>query len=212
MPKWNSSRKYRNNDDSESSITEIRIADKDSSPSILTGNRLYFYGDITDESVLAWNKQLDDVSKNMKIIQTTYDLPTPPPLYVYIQSNGGDFFAALSTLGHLENLKKTGFEVHTIVEGFCASGATLISVGGNPRFIRKHSCMMIHQISSNFGWGTYQQFQDEHKNVELMMNMIIGVYKEYTTFNPKDLSEILTHDLYLSTEECLKKGLVDKII
>lgn len=212
MPQWNSpSHKYRN-DDNESSVTEIKIADKDTSSPITTSNRLYFYGDITDNSILNWNKQLDDVSRNMKIIQITYDFPVPPPIYIYIQSNGGELFASLSTLGRIKNLKENGFEIHTIVEGLCASGATLISIGGSRRFIRKHSSMMVHQISSTFWGGTYQQFQDEQKNVELMMSLIINVYQEYTKFDIKELGEILNHDLYLSTEECLKKGLVDKVL
>jgi ATP-dependent protease ClpP protease subunit len=211
MAQWKAPlHKYRN-DDTEGSITEIRIADRDSSPTNITGNHLYFYGDITIDSVLSWNKQLDDVSRNMKVVQTMYDLVNPPPIHIYIQSGGGEVFASLSVLGKIESLKKTGNEIHTIVEGFCASGATLISVGGSKRFIRNHSCMMVHQISSNF-WGTYQQFQDEQKNVDLMMNLITEVYDKYTKFNSKDLNDILNHDLYLSTDKCMEKGLVDQVL
>jgi ATP-dependent protease ClpP protease subunit len=210
MAQWKAPRKHHN-DDNEGSITEIRLTERDSSPNSVIGNHLYFYGEITLESVLTWGRQLDDVSKNMKIIQTTYDLVAPPPIHIYIQSGGGEVFASLSILGRIESLVHNGFEIYTIVEGGCASGATLISVGGSRRFIRNHSCMMIHQISSDF-WGTYQQFQDEQKNIELMMRLVKEVYNKYTVLTEKDLNDILTHDLYLSVEECIKKGLVDEVL
>jgi len=211
MPQWKAPHKSKLNDECESGITEIQIANKDQSQSNVTANRLYFYGDITDDSVIGWNRQLDDVSKNLKVLQTMYDLSAPPPIHIYIQSNGGEIFAALSTLGRLIELRNKGFDIHTIVDGFCASGATLISVGGSKRFIRPYACMLIHQLSSEF-WGTYEEFKDEKQNVDLIMTIIKKVYKDHTTLDPKELDEILTHDLYLSPQECLDKGLVDEVM
>ena len=211
MPKWNTPKRKYADEDPESSITELQITNKDQSGPSITANRLYFYGDINDDTVLGWNRQLDDVSKNMKVIQTMYDLPAPPPIHIYIQSYGGEVFAALATLGRISHLVKTGFEVHTVVEGFCASAATLISVGGSRRFMRPYSCMMIHQLSSGF-WGTYAEMKDEQKNVDLMMNIIRSVYNKHTHLGLKDLDDILTHDLYLSPEECIQKGLTDEVL
>lgn len=212
MPHWNLPRKsYRNDDAADGAVTEIRIAEKDSSPSSMTNNRLYFYGDISEETALNWNKQLDELSKNLKVVQTIYELQNPPIIYIYIHSAGGDLFAALSVLGRIEQLKDKGFLVHTIVDGYCASAATLISIAGNKRFLQRHGCMLIHQLSSSF-WGTYNQFQDEKRNVELMMEQIKVVYRTYTTFEEKDLNEILSHDIYLYKDECLKQGLIDEVL
>ena len=208
MPQWKTRPHKYANDESEGTITEIRIADKDSSISTTTGNRLFFYGNVSEESALLWNKQLDDTSRNMKIIQLMYDLPTPPPINIFIQSNGGEVFAALSTLGRIQSLKKDGQVINTTIEGFCASAATLISVMGSTRYIRKYSCMMIHQLSSNF-WGNYQEFQDEQKNVELIMGIITNIYKNTTKMDIDALRETLKHDLYLPVESCLAWGLVD---
>jgi ATP-dependent Clp protease, protease subunit len=212
MHKWITPvRKYKN-DDSEGEITEIRmVSEKDSQSSQLNGNRLYFYGNINNEIVLDWNKQLDDTSRSMRIMQTMYDLEVPPPIYIYLQSNGGEIFAALSVLGRIESLKAQGFAIHTIVEGFCASAGTLISVGGTKRLIRKYSCMMIHQLSGG-AWGKYSELKDEQQNLDLLMKTIQDIYKKYTKINKSDLNEILKHDIYLSAENSLEKNLVDGII
>lgn len=210
-PKWTSPQRRYRNDESSDGAMEIRLTEGSSTQPQIASNKLYFYGDITSESVLGWNKQLEEVSKNVRVIQTIYDLESPPPVYIYIQSNGGEIFAALSTVGRISELKDSGINVTTIVEGFAASAATFISVCGSTRLIRRHSCMMIHQLSSGF-WGTYREFQDEKRNVEMMMEMINGIYKTYTSFDINGLHEILEHDLYLSPEECLAKGLVDSVL
>lgn len=211
MPQWKSPTKKYNSDDTEGTVTEIRLTDKESSNSNINNNRLYFYGNINDETALGWNKQLDDTSRNMKMMQVMYDLATPPPIYVYIQSNGGEIFASLSILGRFESIKSQGIEIYTIVDGFCASGATIISVGGSTRYIRKYSCMMIHQLSGGC-WGTFSEMKDEQQNLDLLMEIIKDVYKERTLFTDQELQNILTHDLYLSSDECINLGLVDKII
>jgi ATP-dependent Clp protease, protease subunit len=209
MHQWKSTPNYRN-DEAEGAM-EIRIANGEPNGSQITGNRLYFYGDINGEVVLDWNRQLDDTSRNMKIMQTMYDLQTPPQLSIYIQSNGGEIFPALSVLGRIESLKNDGFEIRTIIDGFCASSATLISIGGSTRYIRKYSCMMIHQLSGG-AWGTYSELKDEQQNIDLLMNTIRGVYNKNANIPESELNEILTHDLYLSAEECIAKKLVDKIL
>jgi len=56
------------------------------------------------------------------------------------------------------------------------------------------------------------QFKDEIKNLELIMNMIKGVYLKKTKFNNQELEDLLSHDLYLNAEKCLEYGLVDAII
>ena len=60
------------------------------------GNKIYFYTDISKDTILTLNKQIDVVSKQMKIVQLTYDLPTPPPIEIHICSDGGDVFASLA--------------------------------------------------------------------------------------------------------------------
>lgn len=179
--------------------------------SSINNNRIYFYGEVTKDSILVLNKQLDETARNLRVFQVNYDMVAPPPVRLYIQSDGGDLIAALSTLSRLVELKERGFEVHTIVEGLAASAATLISVGGSHRYIRRHAYMLIHQLRSGF-WGTYAEFQDENKNVTLLMDQIRQIYKSYSKFRGKQLESILKRDLYLSAEECVKMGLADAIL
>lgn len=176
--------------------------------SSIQGNKIYFYTDITKDTVLTLNKQIDDLTKQMKIIQLTYNLSNPPPIEIHICSDGGDVFAANASVDKILN---NDVPIYTYVEGVVASGATLLSTAGHKRFITKNSVMLIHQVTSGL-WGNYLEFKDEIKNLDLIMTLIRSVYLKKSKFKPKQLDKILSRDLFLSSEECLKHGLVDQIL
>lgn len=173
-----------------------------------TGNKIYFYSDVTRESILSLNRQIDELTKQMKIVQLTYNMPDPPRIEIHICSDGGDIFAGMAAVDKIVN---NSIPVDTYCEGIVASAATFLSAVGHKRYITPSSCMLIHQVSSGL-WGNYKEFKDEIKNLDLLMSLIKGVYLKTTHFDDKALDELLSHDLCLSAESCLEHGLVDKIL
>lgn len=174
----------------------------------INSNQIFFYDDVTRQSIYTLNRQLDATAKSIQILQIHYNLPTLVPVQLYINSEGGEVFSAFSAV---DRIKSSAVPVHSYVEGFCASAATLLSVCAHKRYIRKNGFMLIHQLSSSV-WGNFQQIQEETKNLELLMNRIKKIYKIHTKFDDKELDTLLKQDLYLDAEECLKYGLVDEII
>lgn len=209
MPKWKVPTHPRTDDND--SIAEIKISEKDNTSQIFSGNKLYFYGDIDLDSNLSWNKQLDELSKVLLLNKIVYDQDCAPIIKIYIRSDGGDLYSSLSIMAKIEEIKKKGVEIYTIIDGMAASGATIISVSGTKRYIQKNACMMIHQLSSAF-WGTYKDFQDEQKNLDLSMEQVRDVYLRYSKLDVNKLNEVLSNDLYFSATESLNFGLVDEII
>lgn len=172
------------------------------------GNKIYFYTDISKDTILTLNKQIDSVTKQMKIVQLTYDLISPPPIEIHICSDGGDVFAAMSSVDKINN---NAVPIYTYIEGVAASAATLLSVCGHKRFISKNSVMLIHSVSSGL-WGNYMAFKEELQNLDLIMTLIKSVYLKKSKFKEKELDEVLKHDLFMNSSKCLKMGLVDIII
>ena len=205
MKNW----KYRNDEAGEGEeVTKIISIEKQTTEASPQGNRIYFYSEVTRDSILTLNRQIDELSKQMKIIQFTYNLPEPPHIEIHMCSEGGDIFAAMSTV---DKIIDNPVPVDTYCEGIVASAGTLLSSVGHTRYITKSSCMLVHQVSSGL-WGNYMQFKDEIKNLELIMNLIKGVYMKRTKFDNTELEELLSHDLYLGSDKCLEYGLVDKIL
>lgn len=180
---------------------------KDSSISI-GSNQIFFYDDVTRQSVFNLSRQLDATSKALQILRINFNLPTPPPIELYINSDGGEVLSAFSVV---DRIKSSPIPVHSYCEGMVASAATLLSVCAHKRYIRKNGFMLIHQLSSGL-WGPFEDLKEEVANMELLMKYIKSIYLQHTKISETNLVEILKHDTYLNAEECLKLGLVDEIL
>ena len=170
-------------------------------------NKIYYYANVNRESVAELNKKIGELESKSLTLGHNLDIE-PPTLKLLINSGGGSITAGISSM---DTILRCKVPVETYVDGFCASAATFISVVGGRRFMSRNSYMLIHQLSSSL-WGKYSEIEDEKKNLDLMMETIKNVYKEYTRVPMKKLDEILKHDLLWDAKTCLNYGLIDKII
>lgn len=170
-------------------------------------NILYFYAEVYRDNILKLNKELATLNNHI-LYQSIITNNQPAEIFLNIQSYGGSIFSGLSAMDMISNSR---IKVNTIVDGCAASAATLMSVSGSRRYIKRHSYILIHQLSSIF-WGNYEQLKDDMENSTKFMGMIKGIYKERTKIPMKKLNEILKHDLWFSAAEALQYGLVDEII
>ena len=170
-------------------------------------NKIYYYAGVNRDSASELNKKIGELESKSLTLSSNLDIE-PPTLKVFINSGGGSVVSGISSM---DTILRTKVPVHTYVDGFAASAATFMSVVGNYRFMSRNSYMLIHQLSTQF-WGTYSNFEDEKKNLDLMMITIKNVYKKYTKVPLKELNTILKHDLLWDAEKCLEYGLIDEII
>ena len=170
-------------------------------------NKIYFYANINRESVVELNKKVGEIESKSLTLANNLDI-SPPVIKILINSGGGSITAGISSM---DTILRCKVPVETYVDGFCASVATFISVVGKKRYMSRNSYMLIHQLSSSL-WGKYSEIEDEKKNLDLMMETIKSVYKEYTKVPMKKLDEILRHDLLWDANTCLKYRLIDEII
>jgi len=147
-------------------------------------------------------KTLETVTSGVEVTGTTFK-----PINLHISSHGGSLMDCMIAVDAIRNSK---IPIHTVVEGYAASAATLISMVGKKRYITKNSYMLIHQLST-WSMGKYEELLDEHKNNTEMMNHLKRLYKEYTNMTAEELDEVLKRDIWWNSNECLKQGLVDEI-
>ena len=170
-------------------------------------NKIYFYSGVNRNSCVELNKKIGEMeSKSLTLSKTLGILP--PSIKLFINSGGGSIVSGIASM---DTIIRTEVPVHTYVDGFSASSATFLTVVGDKRFMSRNSYMLIHQLSSNF-WGTYSNFEDEKKNLDLMMKTIKDVYKQYTKLPMKKLDEILKRDLLWDAQTCLDYGMIDEIV
>ena len=172
-------------------------------------NHIYFYENIDETTILQLNIYLKDFILENKILSLDVVLEEILPVYLHINSNGGQLLDAFSTVDLITSSKEV--KIVSIVEGTAASAATLISVSCHYRQITKNSMMLIHELSSG-GWGKYSEIETEMKNMTDMMKNLREIYIKNTTLTDEELLKILKKDRYWNAKKCLRKGLVDEII
>ena len=170
-------------------------------------NKIYYYANVNRDSAAELNKKVGEIESKSLTLGHNLDI-NPPSIKILINSGGGSITAGISSM---DTVLRCKVPVETYVDGFCASAATFISVVGGRRFMSRNSYMLIHQLSSSL-WGKYSEIEDEKKNLDLMMETIKSVYKEYTKVPMRKLDEILRHDLLWDAKTCLKYVLIDEII
>ena len=183
-------------------------SDKPKHVTTINSNEIYFYTDVNNESCVLLNKSITDLGKQLQMAKITFGLEETPHIKLYINSDGGEVFGALSTV---DRISKSEVPVHSYIEGLVASAATLISVSCQKRYIRKNSIILIHQIRSWFG-GTHENIKDEVHNLDVLSNIIKQIYLTNTKLSEQELNKLLKRDIYLSAEEAIRYGLADKIV
>jgi len=170
-------------------------------------NRILFHCSVSESSCFELIDALDQACKYVNDIYTIDE--EKPSIVLHINSYGGDVHAALSVVEHIKSLN---VNVTTICEGYVASAGVLLSLAGKRKIIRKHSYMLIHEISSSC-WGKYTELKDEMKNNKRLMKDLINYMKEACNgkLPEENIDELLRHDISWGAKKCLKYGLVDEI-
>lgn len=172
-------------------------------------NHVYFYSQVNSDrclDLIRTIRQIDGTLRNERISRNTPD-EHATPIWLHINSGGGSLFDGLAVA---DQLKSISTPIYSIVEGYSASAATIISTSCQKRYILPNSFMMIHQLSS-MQWGTYAEFQDEMHILEMAMNSLYGVYEENTKMKREEIVELLKHDSWFNAVNAVKVGLVDSV-
>lgn len=169
-------------------------------------NHIFFYDDVSTESCLSLNREIQAAVRELRSYSLDYSCESPK-IYIHINSYGGELLACFSTLDYIKNCP---VPVVSIIEGCAASAATLISVVASERYMTTNSWMLIHQLSGGY-WGKYEEMEEDLDNSRKFMDKIYEIYEEHTKLKKSELKKILKRDEWWDYQTCLKNGLVDGV-
>jgi ATP-dependent protease ClpP protease subunit len=176
--------------------------------SYVVDNNIYFTDDITMDTINKLIKQIRSLEKKLIMMGLNLKI-SPPPIVLHITSNGGSVIAALKCINLIKSLT---IDIHSVIDSFAASAATLISVCCDKRLMNKYSSLLIHELRSQTSWSKLSDLQDEVGNMTKMMEQLKDIYAEHTNMTRSQLSKILRRDIEWSPQEAMKHGLIDEIV
>jgi len=173
------------------------------------GNKVYFHKEVTRESILKLVSTLKHTIKKVKNTAEYIGSTEEIPIYLFVNSSGGDYFAGMSAHDHIKNLD---YPIYTVIDGMTASAGTFITLAGTKRYMLKNSWVLIHQIKSWFeGYYTFEEAKDDIENTTNFMKSLTKLYLENTNIPKKKLDTFFKHDLYIDSNEALQLGIIDGI-
>jgi ATP-dependent Clp protease, protease subunit len=160
---------------------------------------IYLNSDIEESSLELFQKAMDELEKNSDI-----------PIRIEISSYGGNVYDMLGMVDRIQSSP-----CHVITRGFgkIMSAATFILAAGDERIMGSNSWVMIHETSD---WirGSLSEMKNELKHIETLENQMNLLYERLSKgkTKAKTFEKLCARDCYLTAEETLKLGLIDRIL
>lgn len=180
---------------------DIRLEDSIQA-SILESRRLFLNEAVDSESV-------GDLIRKLWYLE----IKAPgDPIVLMINSPGGEINAGFALW---DQIKMISSPVTTIVTGLAASMGSVLSLAAAPkrRFATPNARFMIHQpLIGGIVKGQATDLEIQAKEMLKIRGVLIDIYAKATGKDPKKIEKDIDRDTWLSAEEALEYGLIDKIV
>jgi ATP-dependent Clp protease protease subunit len=177
------------------------------------GERSYdIYSRLLKDRIVMLSGEVNDAVASSIVAQLLFLEAEDPEkdIYFYINSPGGVVTAGMAIYDTMNYIRP---DVSTICIGQAASmGAFLLSSGEKgKRYALPHARIMIHQPLGGA--------QGQATDIEIQANEILRIKKELNSILAKNTGQSIKkvekdtdRDNFMSAEECVKYGMIDKVL
>lgn len=178
--------------------------------------REFDYGlDIEDNIILVQ----DEISQGMvfdcisKVRLLRKINPELKSITLLLNSPGGDVVETLALIDYIRTLKDNeDISTNIVCRGSAMSAAALLlSCGTGLRAASKHSKVMVHQLST-MNFGKLEDIKSNAKFAEQLEDDCNTLMAEVTKKDKEFWKENQRSDYFLSANEALELGIIDKIV
>ena len=179
------------------------------------GERAYdIYSRLLKERIIMLNGPVEDQMANIVVAQLLFLESENPDkeISMFINSPGGVITAGMSIYDTMQFIR---CPVATYVMGqACSMGSFLAQAGAKgKRYMLPYARHMIHQPSGG-ARGMQSDIEIQYKEITKMKQILTELYVKHNTAGKtyQDFERDMDRDTFMSAQEALAYGLVDKII
>lgn len=177
------------------------------------GERSYdIYSRLLKERVVFLVGAIEDYPANLVVAQMLYLEADNPDkdIHFYINTPGGSVSAGLSVYDTMQFIKP---DVSTMCIGQAASMGALLLAGGaaGKRLALPHSRMMIHQPLGGFQ-GQASDIDIHAREILQVRERLNKILAKHTGQNIEAIQKDTDRDNFLSAEDAVSYGLIDKVM
>ncbi len=177
------------------------------------GERAYdIYSRLLKERIIFLGSPLDDAVANTVIAQLLFldSESSEKDIKVYINSPGGMVTAGLAIYDTMQYVKAS---VSTICVGIAASMAATLLAAGEPgkRYALPNAEVMLHQVMGG-AEGQASDIKIRAEHILKLHHRLNDILAKHTGQSIAKIEKDTDRDFYMSAQEALEYGLIDKII
>jgi ATP-dependent Clp protease protease subunit len=177
------------------------------------GERSYdIFSRLLKDRIVFVDGEIYDVTADLVVAQLLFLESQDPEkdIHLYINSPGGSVTAGLAIYDTIQYLKPA---VQTICLGQAASmGALLLACGTRGKRAALPSArILIHQPWGGVS-GQAVDIGIQARELVRIKRLIVQYFAEHAGKSPEDVERDLERDFYMSAEEAMQYGIIDKIL
>jgi len=179
------------------------------------GERSYdIYSRLMRDRVILLEGEVHDQMANLIVAQLLFleSEDATKDISMYINSPGGSVTAGMAIYDCMQFIAP---DVQTIVMGQACSMGSLLAQAGAPgkRFMLPNARHMIHQPSGG-ARGMQSDIEISYKEITYLKKRLTQIYVNHNTAGKtyEDFERDMDRDKYMSADESLAYGLIDKVL
>ena len=177
------------------------------------GERSYdIYSRLLKDNIIFMGTPIDDSVANAIVAQMLFLESEDPDkdIQIYINSPGGSVTAGLAIYDTMQFVKN---DIVTYCVGQAASMAAHLLAAGTKgkRFALPSSRIMIHQPSGG-AQGQASDIEISFREIQRMKENLAAALARHTGQNLKKVMKDMDRDFFMSSEEAVEYGIIDKVL
>jgi len=179
------------------------------------GEEIYFASSVSgaDDRLVVLHGEVNELSISNVIVQLLHLAnQNHRPIHLVISTYGGSVDEMFSLY---DTIKFLPCPVHTIALGKVMSAGVLLLASGvkGKRMIGKSARIMIHPISGGL-IGNVFEAMNEMKEFERLQELMVSALMSETKLTKENIDKLMKagHDFFLTPEQAIEMGIVDRVI
>jgi ATP-dependent Clp protease, protease subunit len=130
-------------------------------------------------------------------------------IHIRLSSPGGDVYSALA---FASRIRLSQCNIIITAYGTVASAAVLVLAAGDYRIMAKESWVMVHEESGEGSFASVEVLERETKHARRMEDQWDDLLAQWTRTDRTIWANLHKKTTYLTAQDCLQLGLIEKII
>ena len=122
-----------------------------------------------------------------------------------INSDGGEIFDAIAIYNYLKNK-----DVHVVIDGICASAASIVAMSGKHITMKQGSMMMIHNPLT-IAIGESEDLRAQADILDKITESIVSIYMSRTGKSHDEIVSMMDSESWMNELEAVAAGFADSV-